>query len=1099
MIDIRVLGPLDIHLAGERLTVPGAKPRVLLSVLGLQPRTMLPGDVLQSMLWGDDFPPTAHKALQTHISTLRRTLGDGIVLTRGTGWLLATDDTDAEAFTRLIQTARDCTREGAHEAAIAHFDEALGLWRGPPELPATPRARAEVTRWIEAHESAVDDRVDVLLSSGHAAELVGELEAAVADTPLRERRWCQLCLAFFRAGRQGDALRAYHRARDVLADELGVEPSPELRRLETAILTHDTSLELRPPRAEAGRPPPGKAHLVTAAGGHSGIPAPQTTTFVGRREELARLTTLLDQHRIVTVAGPGGVGKTRLAIAAAQSAAPEFPQGSIFADLAPVGPEFVIETVASAAGIVEQHKLPIEDALHQHVGAARILLVLDNCEHVVPAVGPFVERMVAACPRVVVLSTSRERLGADGERVFSVPTLPVLDPGTGDAKGSDASALFLDRVRAVEPEFDADPALVSEVCTRCDGLPLAIELAAARCASLGIDGLLAGLDDRLRLLVGAHSRTERHRSLRAVLDWGHDLLHGEEQALFQQMGVFAGTFDLAAATAVAGEEGAAASSRSGVADLVGRLTDKHLLVHVHTSAGSRWRMLGVVRSYAREQLAASGEEGVVRRRHLRWASSTAAELTHRLDAGGPWRDEFTLVTGDLRAALASTVDNVEETGHQLTLALALARLHARSGAFTVAQGAYEEAMSMARATRDPDQLARAALGASMAGMLFGVAQSKRVALLEEALGAHGDEPSATRARLLARLSTELYWSPDRDKSLRLADEAVELADDLDDPGARAHALYAQCYVNRGPGAWHRQIALARQITGLARRSGETQLELAGRATHAVGLLHAGDVDNMDAEIELLNEAADLRDHPEFQWYATVYRYVRALLAGRFEDADELALSAQDSSQHAPELAIGLLFAEEITDLREFHPVARRYRAAKLAEMVERFPRVLVWRCLALLNDVEPREAEALCQELLAQSPPDDHWLVGCCLLAETVAELDHADVARPLAMALEPYAGNLAVAGRVAACRGSVSHALGLLALTCGDADQAVDWLDQAASQHERIRARPFQARSLLALARALDERCDDGDRHRAASARRQAADLRAQLGLPAL
>ncbi|WP_246219802.1 AfsR/SARP family transcriptional regulator [Phytoactinopolyspora halotolerans] len=1100
-IDIRVLGPLDVHSSDGRVAVPGSKPRALLTALGLQPHTVLPGDILQAMLWGEDLPVTSHKALQTHISSLRRTLGHGIVITSGTGWLLAADHTDASLFMRHVRAARDAAHDGRHESAAAQFDAALDLWRGPPELPPTPRARAEVTRWVEAHESAVDDRIDVLLASGQAAELIGDLESAVAETPLRERRWAQLCLALFRAGRQGDALGAYHRARAVLAEELGVEPGAELRRLEAAILAHDASLDIQPPSPtvrHGPHRPPERTRTATRepAAGMPTVP----TTFVGRRNELRRLASLLTSGRVVTVTGPGGVGKTRLAVAAAASATEEFPAGTLFVDLAPAGPQFVVETVAAAAGIVGRHEQPIEDALRRSLGSTRMLVLLDNCEHVVDVVGPLVERLVAACPNIVMLLTSRERLGAAGERVLSLSPLPVLDPHTGDAKGSDATTLFLDRVRAIEPEFDADPALVREVCTRCDGLPLAIELAAVRCASLGIDGLLAGLDDRLRLLVGGHVGTGRHRSLRAVLDWSHGLLDADEQDLFRRLSIFAGTFDLAAAAAVLGDSGSAAPvGLSVVADLVGRLTDKHLLVHQRTPIGSRWRMLDVVRSYAREQLAANGEEATAQAQHLAWASTAAERLTRRLDAGEPWREEFALITGDLRAALATTVDQGAGSDGRLTLALALARLHARTGAFTAAQDTYEEAMSMARATGDPDQLARAAMGASMAGMLFGVAQSRRVALLEEALDAQGEQRTENRAVLLSRLATELYWSPDRARSVQLADTAVALADELGTPGPRAHALYAQCYVTRGPGTWRSQASLARQITGTARRAGETQLELAGYAARAVALLHGGDVAGMRDQVQVLNEESNRRDHPEFQWYATVYRYVLALVAGSFEEADELAVTALSSSRHAPELAIGLSFAENITDLRRPHPDVRRYRTSKLDEMVERFPRVLVWRCLTLLHDPEPGEADALWRELLAQDPPDDHWLVGCCLLAETVAELGAADIASELADALQPYAGHLAVAGRVAACRGSVSHALGLLALTRGDVEQAVTHLEDSADQHERIGAVPFHARSLLVLGEALGLRGAPGDASRAASARRHADEICRHVGIESL
>jgi predicted ATPase len=726
--------------------------------------------------------------------------------------------------------------------------------------------------------------------------------------------------------------------------------------------------------------------------------------------------------------------------------------------------------VAAVAGVTEQPDVPLEQALHRHFGHERVLLILDNCEHVVDAVAPFAERLSSACPHLVVLATSRERLGSAGEHVFALPGLSLVGPGTGGPKGSEAETLFLERARAVEPEFDADPALVGEACERCDGLPLAIELAAARAASIGIDGLLTGLDDNLRVLVGSRGSTERHRSLRAVLDWSHDLLEPDERVLFRRLGVFAGEFDLTAALSVGADE----QSPAAVVDILGRLTDKSLLVHARTPSGSRWRLLAVVRAYARDKLAASGELYRVRARYLAWAGTTAAELEHQLNTGGPWRDEFDTVTGDLRAALHTDAGPADDTGDRLTLALALARLHARTGAFTLAQHAYEEAMSMARATSDAELLAQAALGASETGMLFGVAQSHRIALLEEALTAHSGRSTAVRVRLLARFATELYWSPERERSLAMAAEAVSLAEELRDDGALAHALYAQHYVSRAPGGWRDGLALAEQVTVTAQRSGETLLELAGLAAQVVGLMQAGNMPSMSVRLDALLDAASQRDHPEFQWYATVYRVVNALLTGRFSDADELAGVAETHGQNAPEFAIGLFFAQAITDLRGPDATERALVRARLTEMIERFPRVRVWGCLRVLHGLDrpawAREAAAaLVDEFLGEEPRGDHWLVACCLLAEVAAELGDTAIAEPLMDALRPFAGEIAVAGRVAACRGSVSHALGLLAATLGQNDDALAYLEEAVRQHERLGAIPFHDRSRAALARVRE------------------------------
>src|SRR5271166_1269252 len=243
-VELGVLGPLQVRQDGAPVAIPGAKPRAVLTMLGLHHGSVVSADTLVELLWGEDPPRTAAKALQTHISSLRRALGDGFVLTAGAGWALAESEVDASRYKSAARLGRDAATAGDTSQAVARFEEALALWRGVPELPDGRRGTSEKTRWIEGHAALVEDRLDALLATGRAAEVVGDLEAAVADAPLRERRWGQLMLALYRAGRQGEALSAYQRARSLLADELGVDPGPELRRLEAAIVAQDASLDI---------------------------------------------------------------------------------------------------------------------------------------------------------------------------------------------------------------------------------------------------------------------------------------------------------------------------------------------------------------------------------------------------------------------------------------------------------------------------------------------------------------------------------------------------------------------------------------------------------------------------------------------------------------------------------------------------------------------------------------------------------------------------------------------------------------------------------------------------------------------------------------
>src|SRR6201987_4003919 len=243
-VELGVLGPLQVRQDGAPVTIPGAKPRAILTMLGLHGGSVVSAETLVELLWGEDPPRTAAKALQTHISSLRRALGDGFVLTQGAGWTLAESEVDASRYKSAARMGRAAAAAGDTRQAVARFEEALALWRGIPELPDGPRGTSEKTRWIEGHAALAEDRADALLATGRAAGIIGGREAAGADAPLRERRWGQLMVALYRAGRQGEALAAYQRARSLLANQLGVDPGPDLRRLEAAIVAQDTTLDM---------------------------------------------------------------------------------------------------------------------------------------------------------------------------------------------------------------------------------------------------------------------------------------------------------------------------------------------------------------------------------------------------------------------------------------------------------------------------------------------------------------------------------------------------------------------------------------------------------------------------------------------------------------------------------------------------------------------------------------------------------------------------------------------------------------------------------------------------------------------------------------
>ncbi|MFD1324463.1 ATP-binding protein [Micromonospora sonneratiae] len=407
--------------------------------------------------------------------------------------------------------------------------------------------------------------------------------------------------------------------------------------------------------------------------GVTGLPAPRST-FVGRLAERESLAVALAEARLVTLVGPGGVGKTRLAVELAAEIAPQFADGGAFVDLVPVRDNFVAPVVAAVLGVTPVPSQPLIEAIKGELGPRRSLLVLDNCEHLLDAVAAFTEEILSGCPGVTVVATSRERLAVPGERVIGLS--PLVEP--------EARALFDERARAAGSVFPGDPVAVGELCTRLDNMPLAIEIAAARSASLGPAGLLAAFADPLRMLSGARGVDPRHGSLRAVLSWSCDLLEQAEKSLFRRLSIFAGGFDLASAMQVSGLRDLAET-----ADLLGRLVDKSLVTHER--GPNRWRLLSTVRAYAREHLAVDPGRAEVFDRYLGWATSTATDLVERLT--GQWREDYDMVADDLRAALLGYLGGSSPVPHQL--ARALGRLTYARRFLAAALGYYRRAAALA--------------------------------------------------------------------------------------------------------------------------------------------------------------------------------------------------------------------------------------------------------------------------------------------------------------------------------------------------------------------------------------------------------------------
>ncbi|MET9456929.1 BTAD domain-containing putative transcriptional regulator [Streptomyces canus] len=630
-----ILGPLDIRTDdGTPIDPGGPRPRALLTLLLLDAGRTVSVERLTDGLYGAEPPAGAANALQSQISRLRRRLAPHaeIEATPG-GYRLAVpaaDTTDAHQFEERAVSGRAALTAGDHRQAAAVLRDALALWRGPA-LPDLPDAHAERARLAQLRLAAVQDRIDADLALGGGPELVPELRALLSAHPLSERLYGQLMRALHADGRPAEALTVFEEARRTLADELGADPSAELSTLHLELL--------RGRRAEHRR----------------SVPA-QLTRFVGREPELGRIARALSEARLVTLTGPGGAGKTRLAIEATQAHA-----GACFVELAPLTDGTRIPyAVLTALDVRDGFRTPASDGMDRLLTALEdreTLLVLDNCEHLVEAAAGLAARLLASCPGVRVLATSRESLGITGEAVLPVPPLPP-EP---------AVRLFLDRARAVRPGFEGH-ARVADICAALDGLPLAIELAAARLRTLTPDEVADRLDDRFRLLSrGDRSKALRHRTLRAVVEWSWDLLDDEERELASRLTVFRGGAGLEAVEAVC--------ATPYPEDLLASLVEKSFL---EVSEG-RYRMLETIRAFAAEQ---RSRERTLRDAHAAYFLELAERAEPALRGGDqlPWLARLDAERDNLDAALRHLVTTAPEEALRLMAALSwFRRLRAPHG------------------------------------------------------------------------------------------------------------------------------------------------------------------------------------------------------------------------------------------------------------------------------------------------------------------------------------------------------------------------------------------------------------------------------------
>jgi predicted ATPase/DNA-binding SARP family transcriptional activator len=617
-VEFRVLGPLEVaDDAGGVIDIPGAKLRALLGVLVLRAGQPVSADRLADVLWGEDPPAAAANALQAQVSKLRKTLGTSSAIdTRDGGYALNIDPAcvDANRFTDLAAAGKAHLDDGRCADAAGALREALELWRGPAlaDFLYDDFANAERTRLDELRLGAIEDRVEADLALGHHEAVIAELEVLVTESPLRERLWGQLMLALYRSGRQVEALRAYQRIKEHLADELGLDPGPELTRLERLVLEHDRTLS--PPSTAAQRP-----RLTNIQ--------PEISTFVGRDADLAELDALVRTRRLVTLTGPGGVGKTRLAMETALRTQDRWRDGTWLVELGPWAGESALgEALArtfgprlgvSVGGRASLHL--VIDWLVDGLSSSELLIVFDNCEHVLDAVAAITGALVRACREVHVLATRRQPLGTPGEIIRPVEPLGL----------DDAVRLFASRAGDASPTFVLDAtsaASVETICSRVDRLPLAIELTAARTRAFSPPQLAELLDQRLGLASTASTaRPARHQTLQAAVDWSYELLFADERRLLARLSVFAGGFTLEAATAVCAGEDLVATD---IGVVLARLIDKSLVAVIPGSRPvDRFRLLRSVAEFAAGRLDESSETAATRDRHAAWFVHLTSGLT----------------------------------------------------------------------------------------------------------------------------------------------------------------------------------------------------------------------------------------------------------------------------------------------------------------------------------------------------------------------------------------------------------------------------------------------------------------------------------------
>lgn len=814
-LSVKVLGPVTVERSDGPAALGGAKLQLLLGVLVANRNRTLSPDQLCDALWDDAQPATATTTLRSHLSRLRRILQpEARIESRASSYAIAApfDTFDADRFEQAIDASSNAVDEALVKTCLG---EALAWWGGPAfgDLADNVWIQPEAVRLDELRLSATERWIDARLIIGDDLQLIGDLERLVAVHPLRECFWRQLMISLYRSGRQGEALRRAADLSHLLREELGLDLSVAARDLERKMLTDDPSL--RPPAREP-RP--------VAVGRVVDLP----TRLIGRDNDIERLKMLMTSERLITLVGPGGVGKTRLARRLGAEYGANGRTATMVELAAVREATSTAAAVATALDVQQRQHGTVDETLTEVLREREQLVVLDNCEHVIGAVASLVGKLTTGCPKLRLLATSREPLGVPGEVVYTVAPLTIADEADiVDLAASPAVQLFCERAAAARSDFTVTPQLLpvlARLCRRLDGLPLAIELAAVRARSLGPEAMIERLDRRFSLLdAGPRHVDRRHQNLQNMVAWSYDLLTPSEQRLFMRLSIFAGSFELHAVDAVCATD-------VDPADVLFALVDRSM-VQVADLDEPRYHLLETLREFGRTRL---DEADATRRyevRHLDWFLDLAERASQGMT--GPdereWSDRIERDFDNLRAAQAFAMHsgNVDAA---LRLVAAMREFSFRKIRYEVTSWAAaavqmegvdaHDAYPVVQATVAYGHFVRGELDAAISVGLAAVEAAAR-------LGVDGGG-LAERT-----LGNSYFYLGRTDEALRWMDVMVSSARAAGEPARLAHALYMRSVAETSVGRSVRGAIMAgeAQAAATACRS-PTALAQAG---YALGL------------------------------------------------------------------------------------------------------------------------------------------------------------------------------------------------------------------------------------------------------------------------